>query len=196
MRLEENISIVEAILFANGEPIESDKLAEAANIEFDSVAMMIKLLNDRYENMGSALKVIKLNNSYQIITKENFAPYIKSALENKRKTVLSPAAMEVLTIVAYNQPVSKSFVESVRGIESSGIVNSLVEKDLLCEAGRLDVPGRPVIFKTTDTFLRCFQLSSIQDLPPLPSHNEQVSFNDVTQQADESKAEEKDLETV
>lgn len=196
MQLEENISIVEAILFASGEPIESNKIAEAAEIKPDSVEMMVKLLNDRYDSMGSSLKVIKLNNSYQIITKEEFAPYIKSALENKRKTVLSPAAMEVLTIVAYNQPVTKSFVENVRGIESSGIVNSLVEKDLLCEAGRLDVPGKPVAFKTTDTFLRCFQLSSLEELPPLPSHNEQVSFNDVTELSEDVNTEEKDLATV
>lgn len=196
MQLEENISIVEAILFASGEPIERDKLAEAAKIEADSATMMVKLLNDRYDSMNCAFKVIKLNDSYQITTKEQFAPYIKCALENKRKTALTPAAMEVLTIVAYNQPVSKSFVESVRGIESSGIVNSLVEKDLLCEAGRIDVPGKPVAFKTTNTFLRCFKLSSIEDLPLLPSYNEQVSFNDLTQVTDEPDEDENELVTV
>lgn len=194
MQLEENISIIEAILFASGEPIESDKLAQAADLETDSIEMMVKFLNDRYDNMCSALRVIKLNESYQITTRERFAPFIKVALENTRKAILTPAAMEVLTIVAYNQPVSKSFVENVRGIESSLIVNSLVEKDLLCEAGRLDVPGKPVAFKTTETFLRCFQLSSIKDLPPLPSHNEQVSFNDVTETVDESEQE--DMATV
>ena len=100
-------------------------------------------------------------------------------MENKRATTLSPAAIEVLTIVAYNQPVTKSFIEHIRGIDSSSIVNSLVEKDLLEEAGRLDIPGRPISYKTTNTFLRCFKLSSIEELPPLPSHNDQVSFNDV-----------------
>lgn len=123
--------------------------------------------------------VLKLGNCYQLSTRAEYSGYIKTALENKRTATLSPAAIEVLTIVAYNQPVTKAFIEHIRGIDSSSIVNTLVEKDLLEEAGRLDVPGRPISYKTTNTFLRCFQLSSISELPPLPSHNEQVSFDDV-----------------
>lgn len=179
MQIEEKISILEAILFASGEPIDSDKLSVASGIEQEAIPKIIQLLSDRYENQDSALKVLKLGNCYQLATKQQYAGYIKSALENKRATTLSPAAIEVLTIVAYNQPVTKSFIEHIRGIDSSSIVNSLVEKDLLEEAGRLDIPGRPISYKTTNTFLRCFKLSSIEELPPLPSHNDQVSFNDV-----------------
>lgn len=195
MQLEEKVSVLEAILFASGDPVEEERLAQAGNIEPDSVGKLIALLNDRYQSTQSALKVIKLDNSYQLTTKQQFAGFIKTALENKRSATLTPAGMEVLTIVAYNQPVTKSFVEHVRGIDSSSVVNSLVEKDLLEEAGRLDIPGRPVAFRTTDTFLRCFQLSSINDLPPLPSHSEQVSFDEVSDINDEEEiVEEKEKE--
>ena len=123
--------------------------------------------------------LLRLENSYQLAAKEIYAPYIKAALEIKKNSVLSPAAMEALTIVAYNQPVTKGFVEQVRGVDSSGVVNSLVEKGLLAEAGRLDLPGRPIAYKTTDNFLRAFRLSSIKDLPELPDHKEQISFDEL-----------------
>jgi len=186
MQIDEKISIIEAILFASGDPIDCEKLALASGIEIESIAKLVLLLGDRYENCNSSLKVLKLGNCYQLSTRLEYSGYIKTALENKRTATLSPAAVEVLTIVAYNQPVTKSFVEHIRGIDSSSIVNSLVEKDLLEEAGRLDVPGRPISYKTTNTFLRCFKLSSLDDLPSLPSHNDQVSFNDVD---DEQKVE-------
>ena len=97
-----------------------------------------------------------------------YATVIQRAVETKKAAPLSAAAMEVLTIVAYNQPVSKSFVEHVRGVDSSSVVNTLVEKELLTEAGRLDVPGKPVAYATTPHFLRCFGLQSLDELPPLP----------------------------
>ena len=96
--------------------------------------------------------------------------YVKLAAETKKNAPLTPAAMEVLTIIAYNQPVTKSFVEHIRGTDSSSVVNSLVEKGLLEEAGRLDVPGRPIAYRTTPVFLRCFGFESLDDLPPLPGH--------------------------
>lgn len=102
-------------------------------------------------------------------THEKYAPQIRAALETKRATPLSNAAMEVLTIIAYNQPVSKSFVENVRGIDSSSVINNLVEKGLVEEAGRLDVPGKPIVYRTTSVFLRSFGLSSVAELPPLPN---------------------------
>ena len=128
---------------------------------------MIKVLNERYTDSGSALCIKRLENSYQICTREEFAPAIRKALETKRNTPLSNASMEALTIIAYNQPVSKSFVEKVRGIDSSSVINNLVEKGLVEEAGRLDVIGRPVVYRTTTIFLRTFGLSSISDLPPI-----------------------------
>lgn len=179
MKINEGISVVEAILFAHGEPIEAEKLCAAAGIEEDTLNKLIQLLSDRYESDESALTVLKLGNSYQLAVKADFIDYVRAALETKKNTPLSPAAMEVLTIIAYNQPVTKGFVEHIRGIDSSSVVNSLVEKNLLEEAGRLDVPGRPIAYKTTPAFLRCFQLTSIDDLPPLPNTEGQVSFDEI-----------------
>ncbi|MBD5138673.1 MAG: SMC-Scp complex subunit ScpB [Ruminococcus sp.] len=187
MKINEGISAVEAILFAHGEPIEAEKLCAAAGIEADMPEKLIQLLVDRYESMGSALTVLKLGNSYQLAVKAEFFDYVRAALESKKNTPLSPAAMEVLTIIAYNQPVTKGFVEHVRGIDSSSVVNSLVEKNLLEEAGRLDVPGKPIAYKTTPAFLRCFQLSSLDDLPALPDSDGQVSFDEILIAKDETE---------
>lgn len=185
MKINEGISAVESILFAHGEPIEAEKLCAAAGVEADMPEKLVQLLIDRYESMGSALTVLKLGNSYQLAVKAEFFDYVRAALESKKNTPLSPAAMEVLTIVAYNQPVTKGFVEHVRGIDSSSVVNSLVEKNLLEEAGRLDVPGKPIAYKTTAAFLRCFQLSSLDDLPALPDSDGQVSFDEILISKDE-----------
>lgn len=179
MKINEGISVVEAILFAHGEPVEAEKLCAAAGIEEDTLIKLIQLLGDRYEADESALTVMKLGNSYQLAVKADFIDYVRAALETKKNTPLSPAAMEVLTIIAYNQPVTKGFVEHIRGIDSSSVVNSLVEKNLLEEAGRLDVPGKPIAYRTTPAFLRCFQLTSIDDLPPLPNSEGQVSFDEI-----------------
>lgn len=179
MNLKKQIAVIEAILFANGEPISAEKLAEAACIEQELLPRLITQLSDKYEQEDSALVILRLNDSYQLGAKAEFTDYIKKAMETRRAAPLSQAAMEVLTIIAYNQPVTKAFVEHIRGVDSSSVVNALVEKNLLREAGRLDVPGRPIAYKTTSAFLRCFQLSSLDELPPLPNQNEQVSFDEL-----------------
>ena len=179
MKLNEGVSVIESILFAHGDPIETEKICEAAGIEEDTLVKLIQLLSDRYESTASSLTVLKLGSCYQLAVRSEFSDHVRAALETKKNTPLSPAAMEVLTIIAYNQPVTKGFVEHIRGIDSSSVVNSLVEKNLLEEAGRLDVPGRPIAYRTTPAFLRCFQLSSIDDLPPLPGSESQVSFDEI-----------------
>lgn len=176
MEIKEALGVIEAILFASGEPIELYRLSEASGVESGTIPSMIKLLNDRYDDCGSGICIKKLESSYQMCTRTEFAPQIKAALETKRSAPLSAAAMEALTIIAYNQPVSKGFVENVRGIDSSSVVNNLVEKGLVEEAGRLDVPGKPIVYRTTSVFLRSFGLNSIADLPPLPGHSEQGSM--------------------
>ena len=179
MKIDEKISVLEAILFSSGEPMESSKLAEAIEVDKSTLDKLVSLLNDKYSNCSSALKVYLLNDSYQLGTREEYSSHIKKAMETKNNSKLSQAAFEVLTIIAYNQPVTKGFVEHVRGVDSSSVVNSLVEKGLLEEAGRIDVPGRPIAFKTTSNFLRSFKLKSLDDLPPLPNQERQVSFDDV-----------------
>lgn len=193
MKLQEKISVIEAILFASGDPIEADKLADASGVTQSELTKLVKLLSDRYDESHSALSVLKLGTAYQLAVRREYDDYIKAALEQRRAVPLSQAAMEVLTIIAYNQPVTKGFVEHVRGIDSSSVVNSLLEKNLLEEAGRLDVPGRPIAYKTTDAFLRAFQLSSLEELPALPSADGQVSFDEIlineTELSDEADTE-------
>ena len=188
MKLNESIAIIEAILFAHGDPITPEKLSEASGIDVETTVKLIDQLERRYNVQESGIKIIRLNNGFQITTREEYASYIKSALETRKQQPLSQAAMETLSIIAYNQPVTKSFVEQVRGIDSSSVVNTLVERDLLEEAGRLDLPGRPVAYRTTDTFLRCFGISSLAELPPLPNQEGQLDFDELAELELEKKA--------
>lgn len=179
MKFSEGMAAVEAVLFACGEPIETDKLCAACEIEKETVLRIVERLNSRYDEQGSAFTIGRLDGSFQMMTKPDFARYIKTAMETRRQTPLSPAALEVLAIVAYNQPVTRGFVDQVRGVESSGVMRSLVERNLLEEHGRLtDVPGRPIAYKTTDNFLRCFGLTSLDNLPPIPGSTDQIDFDE------------------
>lgn len=183
MKFSEGMAAVEAVLFASGEPIEAEKLAAAVEIEAETVPRLIDRLNDRYSESGSAIVIGKLGSSYQMMTRPEYSRYIKSALESRRQAPLTAAAMEVLAIVAYNQPVTRGFVEQVRGVDSSGVVKSLTERGLLEEYGRLeDVPGRPIAYRTTDNFLRCFGFGSIDDLPPIPGSSEQIELEEYEEQ--------------
>lgn len=181
MKLNESIAIIEAVLFAHGDPISPEKLSEASGIDLETTVKLIDQLERRYNVQESGLQIIRLNDGFQITTRPEYSSYIKSALETRRQQPLSQAAMETLSIIAYNQPVTKSFVEQVRGIDSSSVVNTLVERDLLEEAGRLDLPGRPVAYRTTDTFLRCFGISSLKELPPLPNQEGQLDFDELAE---------------
>lgn len=189
MELEEGIAVIEAIMFAYGEPISIDKLSEASQIDKDTTAKLVNQLERRYNVQGSGLRIVRLNNTYQISTRPETAPYVKAALDNYRQTPLSQAAMECLAIIAYNQPVTKGFVEQIRGIDSSSVVNTLFDRGLVEEAGRLELPGRPIAYRTTDTFLRCFGIGSLGELPPLPNAEGQMSLEEMDQQELDSFAE-------
>ena len=186
MEITKKLGAIEAILFASGDPIEIYRLSEASGVDVGTIPRLVRLLNERYDDCGSGLCIKKLDSSYQMCTREEFAPMIKTALETKRSTPLSNAAMETLTISAYTQPVSKGFIENVRGIDSSSVVNNLVEKGLIEEAGRLDIPGKPIVYRTTPVFLRSFGLASTDDLPILPG---QVTTEDVDALLKEEEAE-------
>ena len=166
MTINEMISAVEACLFASGEPVPLAKIAQAVEADTKTVAGALKMLADRLVDSQSAIELIQLDDSYQLCTKKQFAPYVKNLLEIKRNTPLSQSALETLAIVAYNQPVTKSFVDQVRGVDSYYSVSSLCEKGLIEEADRLNIPGRPITYVTTPHFLRCFSMSSLDELVP------------------------------
>lgn len=169
MTINEMIPAFEAVLFAAGEPVEIEKFCTVFDVDDDTVEKVMDMLADRLDNSGSAVKLVRLDFSYQLCTRREYAENIRSVLDLRRKSPLSQAALEVLAVIAYNQPVTKAYVEQVRGVDCSGVVSTLVEKGLLEEKGRLELPGRPLLYGTTQNFLRCFGLKSLDDLPEVPA---------------------------
>ena len=158
---------IQAVLFASGEAMEASRLAKLFSVNTTVLDNIIDTINDDYENLP--FQVLKLGACYQMVTRPEHADVIREALEAKHNAPLSQAAMEVLAIIAYNQPVTRNFIEQVRGIDSSSVVSSLVSKGLVAEAGRLEIPGRPIAYETTPTFLRCFGMKDIEALPKIPN---------------------------
>ena len=172
MEVKEARAALEALLFASGTPISAEKLAQALKLDKETVCKVAQNLADELDARQSGLCVVRLGEEYQLCSRTEHAQVIRRALEIRRSTPLSQAAMEVLAVVAYNQPVTKAFVEQVRGVDCSGGVGSLCAKGLLEEKGRLELPGRPLLYGTTPDFLRCFGFSSLDELPPLPDRQE------------------------
>ena len=165
-------SAVEAILFASGSSVDPQRISVALEISQDDAVHYLEELKNEYENSQRGITIVKLKDSYQMVSVKQYAPQILNLMDLKRNTPLSQAALEVLAVIAYNQPVTKSFVEQIRGVDCSGVIGSLTAKDLIEEKGRLELPGRPLIYGTTENFLRCFNISSIEELPPLPEDNQ------------------------
>lgn len=156
---------IEAVLFASGAPLEKARMKDIFESSDEELFAAIEILKKKYDADDCGIMLIEVENAFQLCTKSVYSTQIKKALELKKVPPLSKASLEVLAITAYNQPVTRSFIEQVRGIDSASIVNSLCDKGLIAERGYLDAPGRPVLFCTTDAFLRCFGLSSIDELP-------------------------------
>ena len=175
------ISKLEAMLFAAGDPVEAARLAEVLEVDIETVTKMLGHLSALYDERDSGLMLIRVDNKYQLCTREAHSEEVRKLLEIKKNTPLSNAAFEVLAIVAYNKTVTRAFIEQVRGVDCSGPIASLVQKGLIEEKGRLDLPGRPLIYGTTDRFLRCFSLNSLDDLPDLPKTEEIDKLNDDSQ---------------
>ncbi len=161
-------SQIEAVLFVSGNPVHFDRLCEIFSLPPDEMLCELESLEKMKEDKKSGLSLIKLDGAYQLCTKQETSEFVKRFLEMKKSPPLSKAALEVLAITAYHQPVTRSFIEQVRGIDSSSIVAGLEEKGLLVECGHLDAPGRPALFTTTEAFLRSFGLESLDALPELP----------------------------
>lgn len=160
-------AVIEAVLFSVGEPIEMKKLASSLEITLITLSLELDKLKKKYESESSGLTLLTLDDKVQLCSKKQFAQIVRTVLEKKKNTPLSAAAFEVLAIIAYNQPVTKSFIEQIRGVDCSGVVSSLCQKELIEEKGRLEALGRPLLYGTTDNFLRCFCISSLSELPPV-----------------------------
>lgn len=159
---------VESILFASGDPIETVKLAQVLETDTKTIDEVVASLIDYYESNQRGFTIVKLENAYQMTTRNFYSEVTRMALDHRRNTPLSNAALEILAIVAYNQPVTKGYIEQIRGVDCFYGINSLIEKGLLEERGRLDAPGRPHLYGTTSDFLRTFGIDSLDKLPPLP----------------------------
>ncbi len=168
MKKDELLAALEAVLFASGEPLSLDRITNVFEISSEKAEKLLEELSQKLIERSSGLEIVRLENTYQMTTAKRHSEYIKKAFDMRRKTPLSPAALEVLAVIAYNQPVTKSFVEQVRGVDCSGVMGTLLEKELIEERGRMELPGRPLLYGTTKNFLRCFSISDLSELPPLP----------------------------
>ena len=165
---------IEAILFAAGERIEVSRLAMALEIDENEIIAAADALADTLAFERRGIRILKLENGYQMVSSGEMADYITKALETRKPPKLSASQLEALTIVAYYQPATKAMVEQIRGVDSAYSISALLNKKLIEEAGRLNVSGRPILYRTTPDFLRTFGISSLEELPPI----EKVSFGE------------------
>lgn len=159
---------VEAIVFASGEPIDRLRLIEALGCSPERLDSILNEIAAEYEERGSAVQLLLLGSDVQFATRPEYAMAVRNVLDIKRNQPLSSAGFEVLAIVAYNQPVTKAFIEQVRGVDCSGVINTLCQRKLIEECGRLDLPGRPLLYCTTTEFLKCFSMTTLAELPEIP----------------------------
>lgn len=172
LQLEQYEKIAEAILFAGGEPVDQKTIAMSMEMDEEAAVAVLESLKEKYDKFESSVEIKRFDNQWQLCTKKDYEQYIRNAFEIKRNAPLSQAALEVLAIIAYNQPVTKAFAEQVRGVDCSGVVSNLVDKGLIEEAGRLELPGRPIAYKTTPLFLCSFGMESLEELPPIADEAE------------------------
>lgn len=174
MNVNEMQAAAEAMLFACGEPLEIDRIAQILEIDVENAESLVLNIAAKYDDTNSGIRIVKMDKKYQICTRKEYAEQVRDILDLKRNAPLSQAAFEVLAVVAYNQPITKAYIEQVRGVDCSGVISTLCQKGLIEEVGRLELPGRPLIYGTTAEFLKCFCINSLDDLPDIPELNEKT----------------------
>lgn len=174
MEFEQLQRAIEAILFASGERIELQRLSFALDVDPGDIGKAADALTDEYAFQRRGIRILKLEDGYQMVSSGEMADYVTKALETRKPPKLSSSQLETLTIIAYYQPATKAMVEQIRGVDSAYSVAALLNKKLIEEAGRLNVPGRPIQYRTTPDFLRTFGLSSLEELPPI----EKIAFGE------------------
>ncbi len=183
--LKESVKKAQAIIFASGDGISLQKLMEVLEIDKKQMKYIIDEIKEVYNEENSGIVLMQSGDVYAFVSNIIAAQEIKQALSVKKNTPLSNAAMETLAIIAYNQPISRAFIEQVRGVDSTSSVNTLITRGLIEEAGRLDIPGRPISYKTTPVFLRSFSLNSLENLPQITKAVIKEAENDNQGQEDD-----------
>ncbi len=159
--------VIESLIFSYGDPLPLDKICEILELDKKTAKSIIKNMMDSYNSSNRGIIIREINEKYQMCSKPEYFDYVSKLYQVRQKQALSQAAYEVLSIIAYNQPITKAKIEQIRGVNSDSAVTRLLERNLVKEAGKLDVPGRPRLYETTDEFLRCFGFKSLRDLPLL-----------------------------
>lgn len=163
----EAMAIIEALLFTSGEPLSLEDICDVLDIDKKSCQILIEKMTEEFDSHGRGIQIICFNNKYQLCTRPEYTDYIRKLLKPQNKQSLSRAAVEVIAIIAYKQPITRQAIDSIRGVKCDRIINSLIEKRLIREVGRLDSPGRPKLYGTTDEFLRYFGLKNLDELPKI-----------------------------
>ena len=193
MEFPKQQAIIEAMLFANGKEVNIKNFMTALEMNQEQVELIINQLMEKYNQEQSGIELIKINDSYQLVTKKEYYEYVYPLLDNRIKPSLSNAALETLSIIAYNPKITRSQIENIRGVNSDGTIYKLLEFELIESAGKLDAPGRPTMYQITDNFLKVFGISSLDELPDLPRYkldeNEQIVIDDLEISSNENSTE-------
>ena len=196
MELNQKKSIIEAILFAAGRPITNSELVLTLEITAEEIESIIKSMQEEYKREDRGIELISIENSYQLCTKKELYEYIYPILDKRSKPNLSNAALETLSIIAYNPKITRAEIEAIRGVSADACVYKLLEYGLIEEAGKIDLPGKPMSYKTTGDFLRMFGYNSLGDLPELPRYkldeNKQIVIDDLIEEQEEAPSPERD----
>lgn len=203
MEYKKQQGIIESILFAAGRQVEVKELMSATELGRDEIVSIVEIMKNEYSNENRGIEIIKVNDSYQLCAKKENYEYIYPIFDKRNKPNLSPAALEVISIIAYNPKITRAEIESIRGVGSDGTIYKLLEYELIQEAGRMDAPGRPTMYETSPKFLKMFGLSSLDELPELPKYkldeNQQIVIDEVidnVSEKDESVDNEESIENV
>ncbi len=178
METKEITAIVEGVLFASGEPVTVERICAALEMDRETVEQVLRQLADYYAYERRGIRLIRMEDQYQLVSAPEYGEVIRRAFEIRKPARLSQPALEVLTIIAYYQPTTRAYIDQIRGVDSAYTVGLLLERRLIEECGRLQVPGRPRLYRTTKDFLRAFHLSSLEELPEMPGVDGQLRLGD------------------
>ena len=183
MKLSKEESIIEAMLFSAGREVNVKEIMNILELGAEDIDKIILKMRSEYEERNSGIEIIKVDNNYQLCTRKDYYEYIYPIFDNRAKPNISNAALETLAIIAYNPNITRSQIEAIRGVNADGTVYKLLEFNLIEEAGRLEAPGRPTMYKVTSKFMKMFGISSLEELPELPRYkldeNEQIVIDEV-----------------